>query len=62
MKCMRSMRRWAFEVFRNERAIRFVAMVTKEDLNANAGVTKYFVVFSTRWSFSFWDVHVEVYC
>ncbi|XP_071847877.1 acetyl-CoA carboxylase-like isoform X3 [Apostichopus japonicus] len=40
VKCMRSMRRWAFEVFRNERAIRFVAMVTKEDLNANAEYIK----------------------
>ncbi|KAJ8027759.1 Acetyl-CoA carboxylase [Holothuria leucospilota] len=40
VKCMRSMRRWAFEVFKNERAIRFVAMVTKEDLNANAEYIK----------------------
>jgi acetyl-CoA carboxylase / biotin carboxylase 1 len=32
VKCMRSIRRWAYEMFRNERAIRFVAMVTPEDL------------------------------
>ncbi|XP_077869541.1 acetyl-CoA carboxylase-like, partial [Saccoglossus kowalevskii] len=36
VKCMRSIRRWAYEIFRNERAIQFVAMVTPEDLNANA--------------------------
>ncbi|XP_072165037.1 acetyl-CoA carboxylase-like [Diadema setosum] len=40
VKCMRSIRRWAFEVFRNERAIRFVVMVTPEDLNANAEYIK----------------------
>nr|WDE40200.1 acetyl-CoA carboxylase [Tegillarca granosa] len=33
---MRSVRRWAYEIFRNERAVRFVAMVTPEDLKANA--------------------------
>lgn len=37
VKCMRSIRRWAYEIFRNERAIRFVVMVTPEDLKANAG-------------------------
>lgn len=37
VKCMRSVRRWAYEMFRNERAIRFVVMVTPEDLKANAG-------------------------
>lgn len=37
---MRSIRRWAYEMFRNERAIRFVVMVTPEDLKANAGVFK----------------------
>ncbi|KAK3798057.1 hypothetical protein RRG08_034617 [Elysia crispata] len=36
VKCMRSVRRWAYEVFRNERAIKFVVMVTPEDLKANA--------------------------
>nr|XP_039264326.1 acetyl-CoA carboxylase-like isoform X1 [Styela clava] len=36
VKCMRSMRRWAYETFRNERIVKFVAMVTPEDLNANA--------------------------
>ena len=30
------MRRWSYEMFKNERAIRFVAMVTPEDLKANA--------------------------
>ncbi len=32
---MRSIRRWAYEMFRNERAIRFVVMVTPEDLKGN---------------------------
>nr|BAA25799.1 acetyl-CoA carboxylase [Rattus norvegicus] len=36
VKWMRSIRRWAYEMFRNERAIRFVVMVTPEDLKANA--------------------------
>uniref|UniRef100_A0A1I8IGA7 Acetyl-CoA carboxylase n=1 Tax=Macrostomum lignano TaxID=282301 RepID=A0A1I8IGA7_9PLAT len=36
VKCMRSIRRWCYEVFRNERAIKFVCMVTPEDLQANA--------------------------
>ncbi|XP_030632156.1 acetyl-CoA carboxylase isoform X2 [Chanos chanos] len=36
VKCMRSIRRWAYEMFRNECAIRFVVMVTPEDLKANA--------------------------
>lgn len=37
---MRSIRRWAYEMFRNERTIRFVVMVTPEDLKANAGRCK----------------------
>ena len=36
VKCMRSIRRWSYEVFRNERAIKFVIMYTPEDLKANA--------------------------
>ncbi|XP_037086840.1 LOW QUALITY PROTEIN: acetyl-CoA carboxylase-like [Pollicipes pollicipes] len=36
VKCMRSIRRWAYEMFRNEKVIRFVAMVTPEDMKANA--------------------------
>ncbi|XP_061322456.1 acetyl-CoA carboxylase 2 isoform X2 [Pezoporus flaviventris] len=40
VKCMRSVRRWAYEMFRNERAIRFVVMVTPEDLKANAEYIK----------------------
>lgn len=40
VKCMRSIRRWSYEVFRNERAIRFVVMVTPEDLKANAEYIK----------------------
>ena len=27
VKCMRSIRRWSYEIFRNERAVRFVVMV-----------------------------------
>lgn len=37
VKCMRSIRRWSYEVFKNEKAIKFVAMYTPEDLKANAG-------------------------
>nr|XP_005298882.2 acetyl-CoA carboxylase 1 isoform X6 [Chrysemys picta bellii] len=37
---MRSIRRWSYEMFRNERAIRFVVMVTPEDLKANAEYIK----------------------
>ncbi|ODM98808.1 Acetyl-CoA carboxylase, partial [Orchesella cincta] len=40
VKCMRSIRRWAYELLRNERAIRFVVMVTPEDLKANAEYIK----------------------
>lgn len=42
VKCMRSVRRWSYEMFRNERTIRFVVMVTPEDLKANAGQTPRF--------------------
>lgn len=45
VKCMRSIRRWAYEMFRNERAIRFVVMVTPEDLKANAGEFFFFCFF-----------------
>lgn len=38
VKCIRSIRRWAYEIFRNEHIIRFVVMVTPEDLQANAGM------------------------
>ncbi|XP_059482101.1 acetyl-CoA carboxylase isoform X3 [Neocloeon triangulifer] len=40
VKCMRSIRRWSYEMFRHERAIRFVVMVTPEDLKANAEYIK----------------------
>ncbi|XP_066599220.1 acetyl-CoA carboxylase-like isoform X1 [Prorops nasuta] len=40
VKCMRSVRRWSYEMFKNERAIRFVVMVTPEDLKANAEYIK----------------------
>lgn len=36
MKEIRSVRKWAYETFGDERAIQFVAMATPEDLNANA--------------------------
>lgn len=36
VKCMRSCRRWAYELFGNEKAIRFVAMVTPEDLRVSS--------------------------
>ena len=37
VKCMRSIRRWSNETFKNDKAIRFVVMFTPEDLAANAG-------------------------
>ncbi|KAI8340678.1 acetyl-CoA carboxylase [Chlamydoabsidia padenii] len=36
MKELRSVRRWAYETFGNERAIEFTVMATPEDLKANA--------------------------
>jgi len=36
VKCIRSVRRWAYDVFGDERAIQFVVMATPEDLRANA--------------------------
>ncbi|XP_075445618.1 acetyl-CoA carboxylase 1 isoform X3 [Ascaphus truei] len=45
VKCMRSIRRWSYEMFRNERAIRFVVMVTPEDLKANAAVVNQWMYF-----------------
>mmetsp|Transcript_9862 Transcript_9862/g.13939 ORF Transcript_9862/g.13939 Transcript_9862/m.13939 type:complete len:2377 (-) Transcript_9862:101-7231(-) len=36
VKAIRSIRKWAYEVFGNERAISFVVMATPEDLRANA--------------------------
>ena len=45
VKCMRSIRRWAYEMFRNERAIRFVVLVTPEDLKANAGIDAWALTF-----------------
>jgi len=41
VKCMRSIRRWSYEMFRQENAIRFVAMVTPEDMQANAEYIRY---------------------
>ena len=32
VKCIRSIRRWAYEVFGNDKAISFVVMATPEDL------------------------------
>lgn len=40
VKCMRSIRRWSYEMFKNERCVRFVVMVTPEDLKANAEYIK----------------------
>ena len=40
VKCIRSIRRWSYETFLNERAIKFVVMVTPEDLKANADYIK----------------------
>ena len=35
-KAIRSIRKWAFEIFGDERKIRFVVMATPEDMKANA--------------------------
>ncbi|MPC07509.1 Acetyl-CoA carboxylase [Portunus trituberculatus] len=40
VKCMRSIRKWAYEVFRNDRAFHFIGMVTPEDLKAGAEYIK----------------------
>jgi acetyl-CoA carboxylase/biotin carboxylase 1 len=32
IKCIRSVRRWAYDIFGDERAIQFVVMATPEDL------------------------------
>ncbi|KAK3859492.1 hypothetical protein Pcinc_034403 [Petrolisthes cinctipes] len=40
VKCMRSIRKWAYEVFRNDRAFHFIGMVTPEDLKAGAEYLK----------------------
>lgn len=39
VKAIRSMRKWAYDVFGNEKAIQFVVMATPEDLRY---VNKYF--------------------
>lgn len=36
VKCIRSIRKWSYQQFGNERAIQFVVMVTPEDMKANA--------------------------
>lgn len=36
VKEIRSVRKWAYETFGNERAIQFTVMATPEDLRANA--------------------------
>mmetsp|Transcript_11034 Transcript_11034/g.27966 ORF Transcript_11034/g.27966 Transcript_11034/m.27966 type:complete len:2339 (-) Transcript_11034:105-7121(-) len=36
VKAIRSMRKWSYEVFGNEKAIKFVVMATPEDLRSNA--------------------------
>ncbi|CAF4326884.1 unnamed protein product [Rotaria socialis] len=41
VKCMRSIRRWSYEMYRDEHAVKFVAMVTPEDMKANAEYIRY---------------------
>jgi acetyl-CoA carboxylase/biotin carboxylase 1 len=36
VKCIRSVRKWAYDTFGDERSILFVVMATPEDLRANA--------------------------
>lgn len=40
VKCIRDIKRWSYENFRSERVIRFVVMVTPEDMKANAEYIK----------------------
>ncbi|KAA0193651.1 hypothetical protein HAZT_HAZT006194 [Hyalella azteca] len=40
VKCMHSIRRWSYEIFKNDRQIQFVVMVTEEDLKAGADYIK----------------------
>lgn len=40
VKCIRSMRQWAYDMFGNEKVIKFFAMVTPEDIKANAEYVK----------------------
>ncbi|EGD82369.1 acetyl-CoA carboxylase [Salpingoeca rosetta] len=40
VKCIRSIRRWSYNTFGNEKAIQFVVMVTPEDMAANAEFVK----------------------
>lgn len=40
---MRSIRRWSYEMFKNERAIRFVVMVTPEDLKGTQKLQRIFI-------------------
>ncbi len=42
---MRSIRRWSYEMFRQEHAIKFVAMVTPEDMQANAGLFVFLFIY-----------------
>jgi len=48
VKCIRSVRRWSYEMFKNECAVRFVVMVTPEDLKANAGYYSCFIIILTE--------------
>ncbi|XP_023324976.1 acetyl-CoA carboxylase-like isoform X2 [Eurytemora carolleeae] len=40
VKCIRDIKKWSYENFRNERVIKFVVMVTPEDMKANAEYIK----------------------
>lgn len=62
VKCMRSIRRWSYEMFRNERAIRFVVMVTPEDLKANAGEWRCTELCAQRDARGWMDIHCIVCC
>jgi len=50
---MRSIRRWSYEMFRQENAIKFVAMVTPEDMQANAGLFFFLNICSIFFVFCF---------
>jgi hypothetical protein len=49
VKCMRSIRRWSYEMFQQENTIKFVAMVTPEDRKANAGEIFNFLITLFLW-------------
>ena len=45
VKCMRSIRKWSYELFGNEKAIKFVVMVSPEDLKVRPSLLHVLTLF-----------------